>query len=212
MKITKIGHCCLVIEEKGITFLTDPGDYSSGQNDVKGIDCVIISHEHTDHLHIESLKVVLKNNPSVRIVTNKSVGAILDREAIQHEIVSEGQNVDINGISLEGWGSKHAPIYKALEDVENTGYIVNGRFFYPGDAFTLLERDIEILALPVAGPWMKISEAMDYVLKVRPKKCFPVHDGNLRKYGISHRLPKNELTKSGIEFIALEEGQSVDFL
>jgi hypothetical protein len=48
-------------------------------------------------------------------------------------------------------------------------------------------------------------------LAVKPKKCFPVHDGNLRHYGMSHRLPKNELTKAGIEFVPLEEGQIVDF-
>jgi L-ascorbate metabolism protein UlaG (beta-lactamase superfamily) len=211
MKITKLGHCCLLIEEKGETLLTDPGNYSTAQDSVTGIDCILISHEHADHFHIDSLKTVLKNNPKARVITNKAVAALLDKENISYEIVGNSQSTKIGGVSIDGWGVKHAPIYKSVEDVENTGYIIGDRLFYPGDAFTLLDRDIEILALPVAGPWMKISEALDYAFKVKPKKCFPVHDGNLRKYGVSHRLPKNELTKAGIEFVALEEGQMIDF-
>lgn len=32
MKITKIGHCCLVIEKANRKILTDLGTYSDGQN------------------------------------------------------------------------------------------------------------------------------------------------------------------------------------
>ena len=37
MKITKLGHCCLVIEEKGLKILTDPGSYTDTQNNIKEI-------------------------------------------------------------------------------------------------------------------------------------------------------------------------------
>lgn len=53
MKITKFGHCCLLIEEKGVRLLTDPGTYSDGFEHLK-VDAVLITHEHQDHLHIES--------------------------------------------------------------------------------------------------------------------------------------------------------------
>ncbi|MBI2052837.1 MAG: MBL fold metallo-hydrolase, partial [Candidatus Ryanbacteria bacterium] len=29
MKITKFGHCCLLIKENGVRILTDPGTYST---------------------------------------------------------------------------------------------------------------------------------------------------------------------------------------
>ncbi|MFA6158580.1 MAG: MBL fold metallo-hydrolase [Candidatus Paceibacterota bacterium] len=211
MKITKLGHCCLLIEAKGKRVMTDPGNYSTAQNSLMGVDFVLISHEHGDHFHVESLKEVMKNNPQVRIITNQSVGKLLDRENIPHTIVGHGMMTDMAGVSLVGLGVKHAAIYKSVEDVENTGYVIDDRLFYPGDAFTLPGREIDILALPVAGPWMKISEALEYALEVKPKKCFPVHDGNLRTYGVSHRLPTNVLTSAGIEFVALEEGRSVTF-
>ncbi len=211
MQITKLGHCCLLIKEKGLTLLTDPGNYTTAQDAVTGIDCIIISHEHTDHLHVDSLKRVLANNPKAQIVTNKAVGAILNKEKIAYTEVGHGQSATTSQITISGWGTKHAPIYKTFEQVENTGYIIGDRLFYPGDAFTLLDRDIEILALPVAGPWTKISDALDYALAVKPKKCIPVHDGNLKSIGVPHRLPKLELTKAGIDFIAMTEGQTVDF-
>jgi L-ascorbate metabolism protein UlaG (beta-lactamase superfamily) len=211
MKITKLGHCCLLIEQNGVRILTDPGNYSTAQDTLTGIDFVIITHEHTDHLHVESVKAIIKNNLEVKICTNSAVSKILAKENISSTVIEHNQVADLKGVSVKGWGSQHAPIYKTVENVENTGYIIAGRLFYPGDAFTLLDRSIDILALPVAGPWMKISEAIEYALVVKPKKCFPVHDGNLRKYGVSHRLPKNELSKAGIEFIALEEGQTGEF-
>ena len=62
MKITKLGHCCLIVKEGNITILTDPGSYTTDQNTVKGIDIVLITHEHGDHFHVESLKAILKNN------------------------------------------------------------------------------------------------------------------------------------------------------
>ncbi len=71
MKITKFGHCCLLIEEKGVRILTDPGTYSTQQSEVKNIDFVLITHEHADHFHVDSLKALLKNNPQAKVIPNK---------------------------------------------------------------------------------------------------------------------------------------------
>ncbi|MEK7095457.1 MAG: MBL fold metallo-hydrolase, partial [Patescibacteria group bacterium] len=68
MKITKLGHCCLVIEINGTRFLTDPGAYTTAQNEAKNIDYVVISHEHTDHLHIDSLKNILEGEIKIKDV------------------------------------------------------------------------------------------------------------------------------------------------
>lgn len=68
---------------------------------------------------------------------------------------------------------------------------------------------MEILALPVSGPWVKIGEAIDYALHLKPKVAFPVHD-HLR-YGGSHMAPANILPKNGIDFIPMVEGESREF-
>lgn len=211
MKVTKLGHCCLLIEIRGIRFLTDPGAYTTEQNTVSGIHYVVISHEHTDHLHIESLKIVLTNNPDAKIICNESVGNILKKESISYQSVAHGESYDASGVPIAGYGLKHAPIYKDYEQVENTGYMFGGKLFYPGDAFHNPGVPVDILAFPVTGPWCTISEAIDYALEVRPRIAFPVHDGNLkRQNGITVRLPAIYLPKAGITFMPLELGKETE--
>jgi L-ascorbate metabolism protein UlaG (beta-lactamase superfamily) len=211
MKITKHGHCCLSIEEKDLMILTDPGSYSTKQNELTGIDLVLITHEHADHFHVESVKKILENNPQVTIVTNSAVGKLLDKENIKYTVVADGDTFEMKGVTIEGHGIKHAEIYKTLTPVENTGYFINNRLFYPGDAFTDPKRPVDILALPAAGPWMKISEAIDYALTLKPKTVFPVHDGILTTPGISHRMLGMVLPQSGIELVILNVGGTHEF-
>src|SRR6185369_12639913 len=111
--------------------LTDPGAFSTEQNDVKNIDLILITHEHQDHLHIDSLKAVLRNNIQAKVITNSSVGNILDKERISYEIVADRQNSKSHGLLIEGIGTKHAVIYQDFGQVENTGYFINDKLFYP---------------------------------------------------------------------------------
>ena len=206
MKITKLGHCCLIIDIRGVRFLTDPGSYTE-QNDVKDIDYVVISHEHADHLHIESLKTVLANNPAAKVICNASVGKILEKEGIPFLKVGDGDSTEVSGIAISGHGTQHEPIYLDYELVENTGYFFDGALYNPGDAFHDPGMPVDILAFPVTGPWCKISEAMEFVLSIKPRIAFPVHDGNLvRQKGITVRLPELMLPPAGIQFRALELG------
>ncbi len=186
--------------------LTDPGAYTSAQDEVRGISIVLITHEHPDHLHIDSLKRVLANNPSAKVVTNRGVGDILRCEAIPFQLLEHGQEAMVSGLRIEGHGESHAFIYQGVKEVVNTGYLLAGRFFYPGDAFYDLGKTVEVLALPVAGPWMKIAEAIDYAKALAPRNCFPVHDGILKHLGPVHALPSKELSAVGITFTVPELG------
>lgn len=221
MKITKLGHCCLVVEENGLRIMTDPGAWSTLQNEATGIDYVFITHEHQDHFHLESLKTVLKNNPKAKIVTNQSVGKLLDAEKISYELLEHGGVKEFSGVHVEGHGGKHAVIYENFGQVQNTGYFFQNRFFYPGDAFYVPAEasakegnpsmPVEILALPVAGPWMKISEAIDYAKLLKPKVCFLVHDGFLKFGGPFHLVPQKLLPPSGISFEIIPDSETKEF-
>lgn len=212
MKVTKLGHCCLIIDINGVRFLTDPGNYTTAQDSAERIDAIVISHEHTDHLHVESLKTVLQHNPDAIVITNASVGHILDKESIPYQKVANEEKFSIKGVEVSGHGLKHAPIYKDYEQVENTGYLFAEKLFYPGDAFYNPGFPIDILAFPISGPWCNISDALNYVINVKPRIAFPVHDGNLvRANGITVRLPALKLPEAGIEFIALELGKEYEF-
>lgn len=191
--------------------MTDPGAYSTLQNEAKGINYIFITHEHQDHFHLESLKIVLKNNPKAKIVTNKAVGKLLEAEKISYELLEHGDAKNFSGIHVEGCGEKHAVVYDNVGQVQNTGYFFADRFFYPGDAFFNPRKTVEILALPVAGPWLKISEAVDYAKEIKPKICFPVHDGMLKFNQPTRNIPQKFLPPLGIEFVDILEGASLEF-
>lgn len=211
MKITKFGHCCMLIEEGELRILTDPGIYSVQQNNVRDIDVVLITHEHADHFHIDSVKEILKNNPSMKIITNSSVGELLKKENISFDIVEDGQSTQIKEVLIEGIGKLHGAFHSSIPQIQNTGYFIADRLFYPGDALTNPVRSIEILALPVAGLWLKLPEAIDYAIELKPKKCFPVHEGILQNPGTVHRLPPPILAEHDILFTVLEIDKEYHF-
>lgn len=213
MTITKFGHCCLLIEVGGVRILTDPGNYNETPI-VTDIDAVLISHEHADHLHVESLGVVLAKNPAARVISHAGVGNMLDEAGIEWESVVDGEELEVKGVKIQSFGSKHACIHHDLPPVQNTGFLIAERLFYPGDAFHSPGKPVEVLALPVAGPWMRLEEAIEYAKVVKPKCVFPVHDGMLRQgieLGPTRRIPKALLEPLGITYVDMTEGSVHDF-
>lgn len=211
MKIQKLGHCCLVVEIDGVRILTDPGMLSTAQGEAKNIDLILITHEHADHLHIESVKKLLENNPGVSVIANASVGKILEADGIKYEKIEHGEKGAHKNITIEGVGEKHAEIYKEFGQVQNTGFFIGGRLFCPGDALTIPGERPEVLALPVAGPWIKIREAVEYGLAVKPKYAFPIHDGVVSWTAPFHAIPQKFLGEAEIEFTPMLVGDEHNF-
>jgi L-ascorbate metabolism protein UlaG (beta-lactamase superfamily) len=214
VKIKKLGHCCLVVDtDEGKRVMTDPGDFSTGQGEVTGVDLVVITHEHGDHLHVGSLKSVLVNSPQAKVVANSAVGKILKAEGVAHQILEGTAAAEIAGVPLEALDARHEEIFEEMGQVQNTGYLIAGRLFYPGDAFANPGKPIDVLALPVAGPWCRIRDAVRYALEVKPRAAFPVHDGAIAqgRFGSAHSAPAKFLSPAGIEFVALKAGEEAAF-
>lgn len=63
MQITKVGHCCMLIEEARSKIITDPGVWSDlSLADLNNIDAVLITHEHSDHYNSKSIKNIIKES------------------------------------------------------------------------------------------------------------------------------------------------------
>jgi L-ascorbate metabolism protein UlaG (beta-lactamase superfamily) len=215
MKITKLGHCCMLIEEKGVRLLTDPGAFTADKHSsISGVDAILFTHEHADHYHLQSLQMLLKINPKAVVLCNPGVAALLSKEGIAHEIIGDGGSSVVKGVSVEGHGTTHAIIHSSLPSVQNTGFLIGERLWYPGDEI-IVDPGVrpEILALPLAGPWMKFGEAIDYALKLKPEMAFPVHDMIMNPMfaGFMPKMAASILEPRGTRFFAIELDKEYEF-
>ncbi len=176
MRIHRYGHSCLLVEDGDARLLLDPGVFSSAFEDLRGLTAVLVTHAHPDHLDVDRLRRLLEANPDARLHCDQGSAAGL--ADLSPTVVQDGAVLDL-GARVEVLGSAHAVIHPDIPQIPNVGYLVAGRFFTPGDALTVPAADVEVLGLPTAAPWLKLSEAVDLLRAVAPRLAFPVHDAGL---------------------------------
>jgi len=181
MKITKFAHACFIVEDSGRSVVVDPGNWTDDLTVPENVDAIVITHEHADHLDKTHLQAIADKNPDVVMVGHSDVVSQLDGFKTQAAVPNEG--VKIGNFELEFFGGQHAAITATMPRVANLGVMINNRLYYPGDSFTLPGVPVEILALPVSAPWMKFSEAAEFLDAVEPRLVFPTHDAILSSVG-----------------------------
>ena len=95
--------------------------------------------------------------------------------------------------------------------VENAGYMIADKFYFPGDNFHNPGQPVDILALPVAGPWMKMSEAIDFAKEIKARTAFGVHDGMIVPSFRAFVGAALKLFAPGTEYFALADGEAREF-
>jgi L-ascorbate metabolism protein UlaG (beta-lactamase superfamily) len=211
MRVTKFGHSCLLVEEGGARVLLDPGSYSEGFEQLEGLTAVLVTHQHPDHLDTGRLRGLLDRSPGVRVVSDEGSAGALGEAGAEVEVVHHGDELDLDGLPVRVAGRDHAVIHPDVPVVPNVGYLVGGRLFHPGDAFTLPGAAVEVLAVPTAAPWLKLADAVDYLRRVAPRVAVPVHEkllsdaGRKGYYGQLERLGARDQTS----FQVLDDGRTV---
>jgi len=210
VRITKYEHACLLITLGDESIVIDPGSFLTPP-DFSGIVGVVITHEHADHWTGEQLRRILDKNPDARIFGPRGVAdAVGDEFGV--EVVSAGDIVEAGPFKLEFFGALHAVIHESIPVIDNVGVLVNDRLYYAGDSYTVPGVEVDTLAAPAGAPWLKIGEAMDYVLAVKPKRAFYVHDMTLSVAGkqmASARLAW-ATEQGGGTFTELQPGEMLD--
>lgn len=208
MNITKYEHACVTVEKDGSVLVIDPGVLAK-LPELSGVVGVIVTHIHPDHLSVENLQSLVASNPDLTIFGCDEV--IAELGAVEAKKVSVQNDVVTNGpFELAFFGHDHAVIYQQIP-CQNRGVLVDNSLYYPGDSFTLPEVPVSVLAFPASAPWMKVSEAVEFVKAVNPQRAFPTHNGLLSEFGesVSYRYIKQALTEAGGEFVHLATGESL---
>ena len=63
MRITHLGHACLLVEMADTRLLIDPGTFADDLSDVRDLSAVLVTHQHPDHLDPERLPALVAANP-----------------------------------------------------------------------------------------------------------------------------------------------------
>jgi len=210
MEIRKLGHACLLVEDADARILIDPGTYAAGWEELRGLTAVLITHQHADHLDPDRIDGLLSANPSAAVYADRASTELLADRGHQVTAVAAGERHQLGGVVAEVVGAEHAIIHPDIPVIPNTGYLLGERLFHPGDALTVPDRPVEILAIPIAAPWLKAAEAIDYLRAVAPRVAIPIHDAVWAKPQMLHSLLER-LGPPETTFTVLDDGTPRQF-
>ncbi|MCF8601893.1 MBL fold metallo-hydrolase [Gordonia sp. HY442] len=214
MRITHLLHSCILVEHSGTSVLFDPGTFSAGFEQLTGLDAILVTHQHPDHADPARLPALVEANPdAVRYADPQTAAQLNERgDAGSWSVIGPGERLTIGALTVRGTGGRHAVIHPELPVVDNISYILDtdeqvGAFCHPGDALYIPFEKIDVLALPAAAPWLKLSEPIDYLRAVNPRVAFPIHQGVQSEAGVNvHNSRITEMAPEGTEFRVLESG------
>ena len=202
--ITKLVHACLLVETDGKRILIDPGGFSWDDERldlamVEGVDRILITHEHPDHVSVDFVRGALERSNDAEVETTGSLAAILQDHDIAAATAGTPQ-----------FTSPHERI-PIGPGPENVGFHVEGVLSHPGDSHSFAET-MPILAMPFAAPWGSLVAGVDRTRLVGPRYVIPIHDWFLSDDGkdFMYRLATMGVQTDGIELIQIPDFETAE--
>jgi L-ascorbate metabolism protein UlaG (beta-lactamase superfamily) len=207
-RLTWVGHATVLLELGGMRLLTDPllrtrlGHLRrhGARPDpavTEGIDAVLISHVHFDHLDMRSLRSVARG---ARVVAPQGAGRLLRRIGFTRvDEVLPGDRITVGDATVTALAAVHDARRRPLgAPVATLGYEVAGdqRVYFAGDTelfdgMQSFAGRFDVAMLPVWG-WgpslgpghMDPLSAAQAVALVRPHIAVPIHWGTFFPVGL----------------------------
>lgn len=194
--------------------LFDPGNFSHGFEGITGLDAIAVTHQHPDHIDANRIEALIEANPGARLLCDPQTAALRGEP---WEAVHAGDVLTVGEVQITGGGGRHAVIHPEIPVIDNTVFQLGtpadpSRFVHPGDSLWVPPTPVGVLALPAVAPWMKISEAVDYLRAVHPRTALPIHYGIIspQAQGIYFgRL--SEMRPADSDFVVIEPEDQTEF-
>jgi L-ascorbate metabolism protein UlaG (beta-lactamase superfamily) len=198
-QITYVGHSTVLVDMDGVKLLTDPvlrqrvvhlrRVVKLDMRVVRGVDAVLISHLHFDHLDVPSLERLGRELP---VVVPRGGGAFLRRRGFRAVTeVEEGETLSIGAVSVRGTHAVHSDERRPLgAKADPLGFVFSGArsVYFAGDT-ELFDGmagigPVDVALLPIWG-WGKTlgrghmdpEDAVEAARRVQAAAVIPIHWG-----------------------------------
>jgi L-ascorbate metabolism protein UlaG (beta-lactamase superfamily) len=245
VKIEYVGHATVVVDLDGVRLITDPllrnrvahlrRAVPVDAKALRGLDAVLVSHAHYDHLDLPSLERLGKKVP---LVVPRGLGGLLRKRRFETVVeVEVGEGLHIGGLEIRAVPAEHdggrGPFGVSAAAL---GYVVRGSrsVYFAGDT-DLFEGmaglgPLDLALVPIWG-WgpglgpghLDPKRAAEAIARLRPRMAIPIHWGTyspihlgLRKAPDFLELPPAEFSLAAkelapnVEVRVLRPGETVD--
>jgi L-ascorbate metabolism protein UlaG (beta-lactamase superfamily) len=214
MELIKFTHSCVRLEDGANRRLViDPGSFSEVEQALDGVDHVLFTHQHPDHVDVARLTDAARANADLRVWAPKDLADQLNAVAEldgRVTTVGPGESFEAGGFGVRTFGGQHAVIHSSIPVISNVAYLVDDALYHPGDSYVVPPATVEYLLIPLNAPWAKVSETMDFAVSVRAPRMSGIHDALVNETG--RNLYASLLTRVGevhaVTYNPLAPGQS----
>lgn len=210
-----IGHSAMVIDLDGVRLLTDPATRARighlrriepvpARTRLHGIDAVLISHLHWDHLDVPSLRDLGKH--VLLIVPRGSGPWMLANGFTNVRELGVGESVDVGGVAVRAVPAVHSGYRPPLGPTAPAiGFVVRGTrtIYFAGDTDLFsgmgeLGEPIDVALIPVWG-WgptlgrglhLDPVKAAESLRLIKPRLAVPIHWGTYWPYALGRVYPE----------------------
>ena len=198
-RIEYVGHATVFVDLDGVRLLTDPllrnrvahlrRASPVAARTRRGLDAVLVSHAHYDHLDLPSLEKLGKKIP---VVVPRGLGGLMRKRRFEAVIeVAEGERVAIGSLTVTAVPAEHdgsrSPLGVSAEPI---GYVISGSrsIYFAGDTDLFDEMaelgPVDVGRVPIWG-WgpglgrghLDPESAAEAVARIRPGLAVPIHWG-----------------------------------
>ncbi|MFT4297816.1 MAG: MBL fold metallo-hydrolase [Candidatus Woesearchaeota archaeon] len=216
MKITKYPQSCILVNYKSKNILIDPGAFVYQQTDLKpedwkNIDIILLTHEHFDHVDIDAIKIILKNN-NPTILTNRPVHNLLLDNSIKSIMMHPGDLKIVDGIHIKGEISEHGPLPNGKPAPEVIGFLIDDKIYHPGDTVYLVKKPYaDVVFVPICGTVvMDAKQAARFVNDIQCKLAIPIHYSNPKYPTGANEFERQMMKNTSVKYKVLAEKETIE--
>lgn len=185
MRLTHLGHACLLVEIAGQRILIDPGTFTPGFEELRELSAVVITHQHPDHLDPERVPELLRANSDALVLCDPGSVEVLSGLGVDPR--AHQGSTEVGGVVLTPVGELHALIHDDIPVIPNVGVVVRAEgepsLFHPGDSLDGEPGEVDVVAFPLNAPWQRSREMTGFLRRLNPAIAVPIHDGLLNPTG-----------------------------